>query len=114
MFMPQGQHAQQPQQQQQRRREFGKYQYFDFENRWQQKVSGDDIEMDLNQIENELIVQLSDNLHGVPGSHQGSSHARGGMLQSLSPATGFPDQSAGGSAMAGQGLPTANSRSTHQ
>lgn len=45
---------------QQRRREFGKYQYFDFENRWVQKVSGDDIEMDLNQIENELIVQLSD------------------------------------------------------
>jgi hypothetical protein len=27
---------------------FGKYQYFDFENKWQQKVSGDDIEMDLN------------------------------------------------------------------
>jgi hypothetical protein len=45
---------------QQRRVVFGKYQYFDFENKWQQKVSGDDIEMDLNQIENELIVQLAD------------------------------------------------------
>jgi CCR4-NOT transcriptional regulation complex NOT5 subunit len=34
----------------------GKYKYFDFENKWMQKVSGDDIEMDLNHIENELIV----------------------------------------------------------
>lgn len=50
MFNPHGPSAGQAQslQQQQRRREFGKYQYFDFENRWQQKVSGDDIEMDLN------------------------------------------------------------------
>ena len=56
---------------QQRRVVFGKYQYFDFENKWQQKVSGDDIEMDLNQIENELIVQLTDNqFNGKGGAAQ--------------------------------------------
>lgn len=60
MFTPNSASQTSGPQQQQRRREFGKYQYFDFENRWLQKISGDDIEMDLNQIENELIVQLSD------------------------------------------------------
>jgi len=34
-------------------------------------VSGDDIEMDLNQIENELIVQLTDNqFNGKGGAAQ--------------------------------------------
>ena len=63
-------------------------------------MSGDDIEMDLNQIENELIVQLSDNHHssalagahlsnsvgqpmGTPGNQMGplSGQLRGSMLQ---------------------------------
>ena len=43
-------------------------------------MSGDDIEMDLNQIENELIVQLSDNHSGgLVGAHLGSS---AGLAQS--------------------------------
>lgn len=36
-------------------------------------MSGDDIEMDLNQIENELIVQLSDSHQGVPATQAPNS-----------------------------------------
>lgn len=35
----------------------GKYVFFDFENKWQQRVTSDEqIEMDPAQIENELVV----------------------------------------------------------
>jgi len=41
-------------------------------------VSGDDIEMDLNQIENELIVQLSDNHHSsaLAGTNLGNTQGQ--------------------------------------
>ena len=37
----------------------GKYVFFDFENKWQQRVSDENIEMDPTQIENELVVTQS-------------------------------------------------------
>jgi hypothetical protein len=41
------------------RKDTGKYVFFDFENKWQQRVTSDEqIEMDPAQIENELVVQM--------------------------------------------------------
>lgn len=52
-----------------RRKEIGKFLYFDFENKWTKKVSGDDIEMDMNHIENELLVQQADPQPFIGGAH---------------------------------------------
>ena len=58
-----------------KRKEFGKYLFFDFENKWQQKESSEDIEIDLDQIENELFVQQLDGYQNL--TYSGMSE-RGG------------------------------------
>lgn len=64
-------------------KDVGKYVFFDFEDKWQQRVTSDEqIEMDLAQIENELVVQPAYFPHlghpGAPGSQGAVGPATGG------------------------------------